>query len=221
MAGNATSMGEGVTGLDRSELAQALEAASAAARLAGLPSVDEDKDLVLLGRALRHGAMPAMVSELARKALRLRHRVVERNLPLAYSLARRLAVRCDWLKADDARQVAAMALMQAVARYRPARAASDQGWLSTHVFRVLERWSAKERMRAVTVISVGEDIFREADNSLNRVVSARKQLNHNGRDIAVSARKHLSTGVKNKKEKDSSRAKRTRSKGSQSGHKNG
>ena len=133
---------------DRQQLARALDAATAAAGFAGLPSVDDDKDLVALGRAVRERRLQGFALPLAREAIRLRQGVIERNLPLAWDMARIACQRYAWVRYDDARQVAAEALTQAVARYRPGKAASDSGWLSTWVFRTLERWARREARAA-------------------------------------------------------------------------
>lgn len=133
---------------DRQQLARALEAATAAVAFAGLPSVDDDKDLVALGLAVRERRLHGFALPLAREAIRLRQEVVARNLPLAWDMARLACRRYAWVRHDDASQVAAEALTQAVARYRPGRAASDSGWLSTWVFRTLERWARREARAA-------------------------------------------------------------------------
>lgn len=237
--------------IDRDDLAQALEAAASAARYAGLLSVDEDKDLQQLGRALREHRLPAIAIPLATTALRLRQGVVVRNLALAQSLARRIAIRYSWINRDDANQVAAIALMQAVARYRPGKAGADQGWLSTNVYRALERWAKKEQRRADTVVAVGDAaIFREEkpmdiegsidvtrlaidvtrlafQPGMKRAVVRLARRFHRGGAWTKAERAALgrvagALGVGQKyDEKDSNPAARARSKGSQSGHENG
>jgi hypothetical protein len=143
---------------DRQQLTRALGAASAAVSFAALPSVDEDKDLVELGRAMRERRLSGFALPLAREAIRLRQQVVERNLPLAWGLAQAVCRRYAWVRLDDARQVAAEAITRAVARYRPGKAASDSGWLSTWVFRALERWARGETHAVSAAQGEVEDI---------------------------------------------------------------
>lgn len=133
---------------DYDHLSLSLDLARSACAAAGLPTPDEDKDLVALGRSLRGGQLAPEVIPLAREAIRLRQPVTTRNLGLAYRLAQVIARWEPLHDPEDIRQFASVELCRAVARFRPCRS-KGRGYLSFVVFRAVSRWARRHRPREV------------------------------------------------------------------------
>jgi hypothetical protein len=137
-----------LTPSDRDDLSLALDLASSACAAAGLPTPDEDKDLVELGRAMRGCHLAEDVAAAAGEAFRLRQLVTARNLGLAIRLAQVVSQREPLHDPDDIRQFAAMELCKAVARFRPLRS-TGKGYLSYVIYKAVSRWARRHRPREV------------------------------------------------------------------------